>query len=264
MPVPPRRPWVNRLLVFLIFALPLALFYVTQTISNRTRSGSVDEVWFVQTKSGPRVLARDRIVAGTQQSAKVIHRLAVIDARTGDRLARERTEEPLDLAGVAESGFWLRRKSDGGDAHLRDFGSLERIPAPANATPPSGVAPTFLPFGTEVTVGAVTHTNASLQTSGTFTEPQILEDANTGEPIVLKDPASFFVLHKPPEPGVLLISRVGEDGKPLWTARLERQRTLTRVAVLDDLLVAISAGAARDFGIGLGLADGKERWVHHF
>lgn len=263
MPVPPRRrPWLNRLIVFLIFALPVALFFVTQTISNRTRSGSVDEVWFVQTNDGPRVLARDRIVAGTQQSAKVIHRLAVIDARNGDRLARERTEDALDLAGVAESGFWMRRKGDGGDAHLRSFDSLERLAAPAGATPPSGVAPTSLPFGTEVTVGATTHTNASLQ--GSFTEAQILEDANTGEPIVLGDPASFFLLHQAPEPGVLLISRVGEDGKALWTARLERQRTLTRVAVLEDLLVAISAGAARDFGIGLGLADGKQRWVHHF
>lgn len=269
MPPPPRRPWLNRLIVFLIFALPIGLFFATQAISNYTRSGSVDQVWFIQTREGPRMLSRDRIAVGTEKSAKVINRLSLVDARNGDRLTRERLEVAFDYAGLFDpgadqkGGLWFRRKADGGDPHLRDLDSLDRMRTPAGATPPEKAAPTFPPFASEVVLPSGAHWTTA-QNTANWVEPQVLVDSTSGNPIVLANPVSFLVLHKGDQPGLLLVSRVGEDLEPVWTARLERQRAVMSAAVLEDALIVVSSGVARDFAIALGLADGKTRWVHHF
>lgn len=270
-----RRVWVNRLVLFLLFALPLGLFVATQGFSNYTRSGNVDDVWFAQTPQGPRLIATDRIVVGTEKAAKVRHRLVVVDVKSGDRIARERLDQGVEFLDASPSGLWFWRKHDRADPHLRDPQTLNRIPAPPTQPPPTTAAPAHDAFGTQVTLpGGITWVSADAADAGVAAGARVLDaqrfpggfilvDARSGQPLVLEGP-SFLVAYRGEVPGVLRVSRLSSEGEPRWSADLLRQRSVRTASVLEDTLVVVSSGAARDFALAFGVEDGKQRWVHNF
>ncbi|MGA9525049.1 MAG: hypothetical protein WBV82_26555, partial [Myxococcaceae bacterium] len=121
------RPWVSKLLVTVILAVPVAVFFVMQAVTFYTRSGSLEDVWFIEGPNGPALLARDVIVVGTEKAATLKNRLSLVDLRSGDRLVRDRVEDALEFLGQNASGLWFQRRTLGGDVHVRNARSLERL-----------------------------------------------------------------------------------------------------------------------------------------
>lgn len=276
-----QRPrWLNRLLVTLIVLVPIAVFVTLETVVATKRAGSIDDVWFVDTAAGPRIVGRDQITTGTEGNARVRHRLVMVDARTGERIVREKVDRALDLVGVSDAGLWFRPKHGGGDVHLRDAQTLQQLSADASQAPAAspeseGRQPLALADLVEVQgktyvaqAGKVNDAGlgGTLLTEG-LSDPAFVLDSSTQAPIVLNDPPSLLVSHREPDAGghpSLRLSRVGLDGKTIWKARLERQRLVRFAHVTDGNVVLVTAGAARDFAVSLDLATGATRWVHHF
>lgn len=283
-----RRRWVNRLIVLLVIVVPIVVFFVLQAVAVWTRSGSVDEVWFVDSSAGPRLVARDQIVVGVEASAQRRFRLALVDARSGERLAREKMDVALELAGTTPDTLWFQQKHGQGGLHARSPQTLERLDVPTSAAPPPR-SYTADPLTDEVVLPqgdrfrAVRSASGAIEDAGVaatddvdatanaldpalFTEPGIVVDQPTGKPLLLENPVSFLVSHRlPSEPrGALRLSRVDASGKPLWTATLERQRALRAAHEVEGQVVLVSAGPARDFAIALDAQSGQTRWVHSF
>lgn len=257
-----RKPWVNRLIVLLLVTAPLVMWFVLQTVVMETRAGNVDEVWFADTAAGPLLVSRDSVVVGTEHAAKRRFRVAVVDLRTGERLAREKVDGMLDLAGVSEGALWFRdRKQTDGALHARAPTTLEPLEK-ASGTPAKKVEERkgFVPLKPEVEVPGIGPVKPS------FNAGEVLLDSTTTAPIVLEEPRSYVVVHRPEEPGTskFLVSRVSAEGKTLWTEPLDRQRWLRAAHVADGKLVIVTAGIARDFAIALDVKTGAKQWIHNF
>jgi hypothetical protein len=141
---------------------------------------------------------------------------------------------------------------------VRSASSLERL-TDSKTVPPSN-AGLVLPLPTG-SAGDV-----KIPEPGRFNQGEWLLDAG-GQPLRLASPDSVVAVYKDPSTkgGPILVSRVATgDGRILWTAKLERQRGLRAARQLDDQLVLVTAGAARDFAVALDVANGKTRWVYFF
>lgn len=273
MPAPIRRRWVNTALVAALVILPIILYFILEQVAVYTRSGSVDAVWFADTPAGPRMIARDQIVAGTEREAKVRNRLVLVDASNGERIAREGVPTQLDLVSVGENALWFKHHLGKPELEARDWDTLELVDHPAGAAPHAVKRPPEDPIKGVVTLGsqelAVEGADAGaakVLDPAHFKEAGFLADEATGEAIVLGSPQSVVVVHKPEDnmPDVLLVSRLGADLQPLWTAKLERQRSVRAAHVIGDTLIVVVSGAARDFAVALDVKDGRTKWVHHF
>ncbi len=273
----PLRPWTSKLLVSLIVAVPVAMFFVMQAVTVYTRSGSLEDVWFIDGANGPALLARDVIVVGTEKDAKLRNRLSVVDLQNGERLTREKVEEALEFLGQDGSGLWFQRRTLGGDVHVRHASTLERLDATGARAPAETAQKTPAPTASiPGAPGAVNLQPTLAAANGAaplavpqperFKSGEWLLDGR-GQPLKLSGPDSIIAVY--PEPsddlGRILVSRVSlVDGRILWTAKLERQRGLRAARELGDQLVLVTAGAARDFAIALDSATGENRWVYHF
>lgn len=263
-----RNPWVNRALLAFVFGLPILVFIGIQFASAYTRSGTIDEVWFANTADGPRIVGRDQIVSGTRNKPTLRNRLVVVDARDGERLAREHVQRPNRLLAVTTEGLWFCEQHGCADVHLRDPNTLARVntaasPPAANPEPPKDP----LVFAVEVGGQRLEAVRAEdgITAVGTLRAAAFLIDEVTNQPITL-DGASAVVVHRPADDlnNTLLVSRVGLDLKPLWTAKLERQRAIRGAHLVGDALVLVTSGAARDFAISINVANGQRNWVHYF
>ncbi len=272
-------PSVSKLLVTGIVAVPVAVFFVLQALTVYTRSGSLEDVWFIDGPNGPALLARDVIVVGTEKAASLKNRLSIVDLKSGERLVRDRVEDALEFLGQDASGLWFQRRKLGGDVHARSASSLERLEGVA-ARPPSetGIktpAPTAPIPGAPGPLQLQANPVPAAATGGaalTVPQPERFKSGEwlvdeRGQPLKLGGPESIIAVYpeQADQLGQFFVSRVSlSDGQILWTAKLERQRALRAARQVGDQFVLVTSGAARDFAIALDSATGETRWVHHF
>jgi hypothetical protein len=245
---------VQGIVLALLLLAPVAAFFGLQSIIGVTRSGTVEELWFVRANGTPRLVARDRIAVGSERSFRWRDRLTLVDLATGERLARRKVEAPLELLGQTAGALWFRRK-DGSDVHARSPKTLERLAlgiapplsiARAPADPAARAAP--LPGGSHL----------ALPSPDSF----FLGDAITGEAITWGDPPSAMVVL--PAAQGLLLSRLTADGRALWRSPLERQRAIRAATRVGEVVVVITSGVARDFAVAIDGRTGETRWVQYF
>ncbi|MBX5484135.1 MAG: hypothetical protein IRZ16_20100 [Myxococcaceae bacterium] len=258
---PRRRRWVNLTIIAVVVALPIAMFVLLQVMAAYTRSGTIDEVWFADTDRGPRIIGRDQVVTGTEARPTVRNRLVLVDARRGERIAREHVPVPMRFLDVQGGALWFAPRHGTGNIEARDPDTLRLLPNASREPSRVEPSPAVDPLVPVVDLGG-RRLDAS---AGAFTSAGFLRDQVTGAPIVL-DGKAALVIHRPPEDpqSTLLVSRVESDLKPVWTARLERQRAVRAAHVVDGAVVIVTSGAARDFAIAVDLSSGRTRWVHYF
>jgi hypothetical protein len=248
-------PRIQRLFLVLVLLAPVVAFFALQSIIGTTRSGSVEELWFVRVGGSPRLVARDRIAVGSQRSFRWQHRLTLLDLTTGERLARRKVDAPLELVGETPEALWFRQRN-GSDLQARSPKTLERF-EPRTAPPPvAGRHSSPDPAAPAATLADGTRIAAP--SADSF----LLADATTGEAIAWSDPPSALAVSHTAER--LLLSRVESDGRALWRAPLERQRAIRAAARVGEVVVVITSGVARDFAVALDARTGETKWVHHF
>lgn len=244
----------QQLFLALLLAAPVAAFFALQAIIGVTRSGTLDEVWFVGGGSARRLLARDRIAVGSERSHRWRYRLALMDLATGERLARRKVDAPLELVGETPEALWFRRQ-DGADLHPRSPDTLERIALEIPPPAPSRRA----------TIDPVLRTG-TLPDNTRLAPPSadsfFLAEGGTGVPITWADPPSALAV-SPAEDG-LLLSRIASDGRRVWRAPLRHQRAIRAATRVGEVVVVITSGVARDFAVALDARTGETRWVHYF
>lgn len=273
----PRPRWANRLIVFAILALPIAAFFILQAISASTRAGNVSLVWLVTAPDGkPVAVALDGIGVGArlrmpdgkqiERGVRTKWRLVQVDLRNGERLGREGVEKELELFAVTEGAFWFHDRRDGADPHARDPETLERLrtapPAPSRELPPRPRA----------VVDAITRANgerleASALDQKKYPGAGFLIDERTGAPVDAGVPGDLLVVHGEPPGGkkdVIHVVRLAADGTERWTTRLERQRIVLGATRVENDVVLVSGGPARDFAFSLSLQTGERNWLHTF
>lgn len=259
--MPDRKKLWGRIVLGAVLIVPVIVFFVLQAFIGATRSGTVEEVWFVRSEGGPRLVARDQIAVGSERSVKIRHRLALVDLSSGERVARRKVDAALELVRADPSGLWFRRKGDGGDLHLRSAQTLERIDARGAAPPaaPPRAAEPDAPTLREVTLpgGARVALDAARYPDGSF-----VTGDRTAAPLLFTDPPSALAVWR--EGDRLDVARVSAQGAEVWRAALENQRSVRTAAKVGEVVVLITSGAARDFAISLDAHTGATKWVHHF
>ena len=272
-----RRQWKNRIIILLVIAAPIAAFVALQAAAAYTRAGTVDAVWFADTRAGPRIVARDQIVAGTERAATVRDRLVLVDASNGERIAREKVEAQMDFVGAVENALWFKRRHGAAQFSAFDATTLDQLEHPAGAAPAGPARPLEFALTSTATIAGERVRVESVEDAGSedarlldpaqYIEASFLVDEPTSAPISLDGPASAVVVHRPASGDVrntILVSRIGADLKPLWTATLDRQRHVRAAHVVGNTLVIATSGVARDFAVALDLKDGHTVWVHYF
>ena len=238
----------------LVLLAPVAAFFALQSIIGVTRSGTVEEIWFVRVEGAPRLVVRDRIAVGSERSFRWRDRLTLMDLATGERLARSKVDAPLELMGESAEALWFRRK-DGSDVHARSPQTLERLPLRAASPAAGGRAPA------DPAVQVATLPDGS-RLAPPSPDSFFLGDASTGEAIVWGDPPSALLVS--PDAHGLLLTRVTGDGRTLWRAPLERQRSIRGATRVGEVVVVITSGVARDFAVAIDGRTGQTRWVQYF
>lgn len=255
-------PRTKRIILGLVLLAPVVAFFALQSIIGATRSGSLEEVWFVRTQGGPMLVARDRIAVGTQRSVSWRDRLVLVDLATGRRLARRKVDAPLQLIDASDEALWFQRP-DGSDLQARSARTLERFqPRGASPKPSGGSRRSRAPGLPAATLPDGSRVAAPDGGAASPEKSFLLADAITGEAISLSDPPSALAVT--PVPDGLVLSRIQGDGGTVWRALLERQRAVRAAAHVGDVVVVITSGPARDFAVSVEARTGKTRWVHHF
>jgi hypothetical protein len=269
---PPRR-WVQWVMLTAVLIAPVIVFFVLQATISETRSGSVDEVWFVNTDDGPRLIARDQIAVGSERAVKLRHRLAMVDLTTGARVARRKVDAALTFVGASPAGLWFRRKGEESDLHVRSVRTLERLSSRDSPPPNSSPRPSDArPVTSEVTLDGsnslfatasrIVHSSGRILDGGEFVDSAFLVDAATGQPLTFVEPSSALVVSRAGDG--LALTRLAADGAKLWRAQMPRQRSVRAASRVGEVVVVITSGVARDFALAIDLQTGATRWVHHF
>jgi hypothetical protein len=242
------------LVLALVLLAPVAAFLALQAIIGITRSGSVEEVWFVHPGGAPRLVARDRIAVGSERAFWWRDRLTLVDLLTGERLARRKVDAPLELVAEAAEALWFRRR-DGGDLHARSSRTLERLELATPPPAPNVRAPA------DPAMRAATLPDGS-RLAPPSSDSFFLADGSEGGAIAWGDPPSALIVSHV-EDG-LVLSRIARDGRALWRAPLQRQRSVRAATRVGEVVVLITSGVARDFAVALDGRTGQIRWVHYF